>query len=143
MPPEFNGEVNPNVEIIAGLPTLPAPPPAPATTKPLPPAPPKQQATVEVNPPPVVVSPKPAAIISAAERQVLTRELDDKTGRVRTALARVQGRRLSSDLQTLATQAQTFLTQAESARTAQDLVTAVSLARTAANFAAELIDRLP
>lgn len=123
--------------------------PAPVAT--LPPAPPKPlppKVVAPAKPAPVVVeapaapAPKPATIFSADERRRLTQELDDRLDRVRRALARVEGKSLSGDLIALANNARAFLTQAEQAR-AQDLVTAVNLAKRADLFAADLVSRLP
>ncbi len=123
--------------------------PAPVAT--LPPAPPKPlppKVVAPAKPAPVVVetpalpAPRPTTIFSAEERRRLTQELDDRLDRVRKALARVEGKSLSGDLIALANNARAFLTQAEQAR-AQDLVTAVNLAKRADLFAADLVSRLP
>lgn len=116
--------------------TVPGPPPAPAKPKPVAPKPP---VVVET---PATPAPKPATIFSAAERRRLTQELDDRLGRVRRALASVEGKSLSADLIALANNARAFLAQAEQARS-QDLVTAVNLAKRADLFATDLVARLP
>lgn len=117
--------------------TLPPPPPAPV--KPKPTVAPKPPVVVET---PATPAPKPATIFSAEERRRLTQELDDRLGRVRRALASVEGKALSPDLIALANNARAFLAQAEQARS-QDLVTAVNLAKRADLFATDLVARLP
>ncbi len=120
-------------------------PPAPAKPTPAPKTPPaKQPATaVEITPPPVVPAPKPTTIFSAAERTQMNRDIDQSLGKVRAALALVEGKtNLSADQATLANNARTFMTNAEQVR-AQDLVTAVSLAKRAESFATELVQHLP
>lgn len=133
-------DTTPGVEVESSpvpLATLPAAP-RPAPTKPVAPA--KQPPVVVETP--AAPAPKPATIFSAQERRRLTQELDDRLNRVRKALARVDGKVLSGDLITLANNARSFLAQAEQAR-AQDLVTAVNLAKRADLFAADLVSRLP
>ena len=116
--------------------TLPPAPPKPAPVKPTPP--PKPPVVVEA---PTAPAPKPITIFSAEERRQLTQELDERLDRVRRALARVEGRSLSAELIALANNARAFLQQAEQAR-AQDLVTAVNLAKRADLFASDLVSRL-
>lgn len=140
-PPDIATDVvEPAVEpVVAVAPNLPpAPPkptpPKPAVTKPAP-------TVVEIVPAPVVPAPKPATIFSAAERQRMNQEIDQSLGKVRAALARVEGRNLSAELTALANNARSMMQNAEQAR-AQDLVTAVSLAKRAESFATELVQRL-
>ncbi|MEI9811869.1 MAG: hypothetical protein WDO18_03985 [Acidobacteriota bacterium] len=72
----------------------------------------------------------------------MTKELDDMLERVRRALARTTGRKLSGDLAAMADQARTFAEQAEQTRS-RDLSTAVNLAKRADLFAIDLLARLP
>lgn len=136
--PETEPEIEQQGSVPVPVATLPPGPPRPAPPKPT--APPKPPpVTVEI---PSAPAPKPATIFSADERRRLTQELDDRLDRVRRALARVEGKSLSGDLIALANNARAFLAQAEQAR-AQDLVTAVNLAKRADLFAADLVSRLP
>jgi hypothetical protein len=72
----------------------------------------------------------------------MNQEIDQSLGKVRAALARAEGRNLSAELTALANQARAQMLNAEQTR-AQDLVTAVSLAKRAESFATELVQRLP
>ncbi len=72
----------------------------------------------------------------------MNQEIDQSLDRVRKALARVEGKNVSAELTALANNARAFMMQAEQARV-QDLVTAVSLAKRADLFAADLVQRLP
>jgi hypothetical protein len=139
-PLDVEAEVEPDPDLVVVGGNLP-----PAPVKPLPPktTPAKPAPTVvEVTPPPVVAPPKLATIFSAAERQQMNQEIDQSLGKVRTALARVEGKTLAPDLNTLANNARAQMMNAEQTRV-QDLVTAVSLAKRAESFATELVRRLP
>jgi len=132
----------PTETVDVGTPSVPAANLPPAPPKPAPPKPPtpvKPPVVVETPPP---AKPKPATIFSAAERRQLNQELNQRLDRVRKALARVEGRPLPAEIIALANNARAFMQQAEQAR-AQDLVTAVNLAKRADLFAADLVSRLP
>ncbi|MEO5924304.1 MAG: hypothetical protein ABIR70_10805 [Bryobacteraceae bacterium] len=141
-PLENEPVVNTGVEPIAvgtNLPPAPAKPTPPPKTTPVKPPP----TVVEITPPPVAPAPKPATIFSAAERQQLNDELEQRLGKVRAALARVEGKtNLTADQAALANNARTQMMNAEQVR-GQDLVTAVSLAKRAESFATELVQHLP
>ena len=72
----------------------------------------------------------------------MNQEIDQSLSKVRAALARVEGKVLPANLAALANNAQGRMLRAEQTR-AQDLVTAVSLAKSAESFATELVQRLP
>jgi hypothetical protein len=138
-PPEIDPNVEPGVEPVVAGTTLP-----PAPVKPLPPKtiPAKPPVTVEVTPPPVVPAPKPGTIFSVAERQRMNQDIDQSLGKVRAALAKVEGKSLSADLSATANNARAAMLNAEQTRV-QDLVTAVILAKRAESYATELVQRLP
>ncbi len=139
-PPPVDAEVEPGVEPVVAGTNL---PPAPVKPTPVKPSPSKPPVTaVDVPPVPVVPPPKPATIFSAAERTQMNQEIDQSLGKVRAALARVEGKNLSTDLAAVANNARTAMMNAEQTRV-QDLVTAVSLAKRAESFATELVQRLP
>jgi hypothetical protein len=71
-----------------------------------------------------------------------TQDLEKYTESVKSLLAKVAGKKLTSDQKDIAERVQTYLTQAEQARD-QDLVTAVNLARRADLLAKDLVSRLP
>jgi hypothetical protein len=125
---------------VVGLPPAPAKPapskPASATK-----APPAVAEPV-ITPAPNVPGPKPTTIISAAERQQMTQELNAIQEKVKKILDRAGGRNLPTDLAKLATDARNFWEQAEQARD-RDLPTAVSYAKRAEFFANDLNSRLP
>lgn len=118
------------------FPELPPPPPPrpPVATIPKPPP-----APIEIPP---VAAPKLAQILTPEESRRNTQELELYTGRVKRALAMVEGKNLTAEQRDTAKLIQTFLAQAEQARE-QDLVTAVNLARRADLLAKDLLERLP
>jgi hypothetical protein len=140
--------VDPNVDpTVRGDAKLPPAPPKPQPAKPKPAKPATAVVPPQIVPPadaPTLppTPPKPATILSANERRALTQDLDARLTRVRAALARLQGRSVSAQVTALANDTRSFLQQAEQAR-AQDLVTAVNLAKRAEIFAADLVQRLP
>ncbi len=141
-PPDAGSAVDPGVEpVVAGNPNLPPAPPKPVPAKPVV-APKPAPTVVNVTPTPATPAPKPTTIFSAEERRRMNQEIDQSLDRVRKALARVEGKNVSAELTALANNARAFMMQAEQARV-QDLVTAVSLAKRADLFAADLVQRLP
>jgi hypothetical protein len=74
--------------------------------------------------------------------QDYNRSLKESLDRVDSALAKLEGKRLSAAQSETADRIRTFRKQAEQARE-QDLVTAVSLAKRADLLAKDLIERLP
>ncbi len=135
-------ELDPGVEgtVVAGAGNLPPAPVKPAT--PPPKAPAAKPPVVAEAPAVVIPPPTPTAILSAAERDRMSRDIDTSLGKVRTALAKAEGRNLPKDLLDLANNARAFMLNAEQTRV-QDLVTAVNLAKRAESFATELTQRLP
>lgn len=124
---------------------LPPAPPKPAPSKPATAAktPPATAEPVIATPAtPTVTGPKPTTIISAAERQQMTQELNAILERVRKILDKTGGKSLPSDLAKLVADARNFSEQAEQARD-RDLPTAVSYAKRAEFFANDLNSRLP
>jgi hypothetical protein len=120
------------------LPPAPAKPVAPAKT------PAAKTPAVAVDVPPVPPTPaiSPTTIYSAVERQRMTQDIEQSLGKVRTVLARAEGRNLAPADAALANLARASMLNAEQMR-AQDLVTAVSLAKRAESYAMELVQHLP
>ena len=121
--------------------TLGPPPPAPVKRPPV--APPKVQAVAPPpEAPPAVPAPKLGQIFTPEEQRQYSQALADSFARVDSALARLEGKRLTEEQVETADRIRTFRKQAEQARE-QDLVTAVSLARRADLLAKDLLGRLP
>jgi hypothetical protein len=117
-------------------------PPLPAPAKRPPTPAPKAQATPPPPEPPAVVAPKLVQMFTPQQREEYNRSLKESFDRVDSALARLEGKRLSAEQSETADRIRTFRKQAEQARE-QDLVTAVSLAKRADLLAKDLIERLP
>ena len=100
------------------------------------------QANAPQPEPPAVAPPKLGQIFTPEQRQGYTQALAESFARVDSALARLEGKRLTADQSETADRIRTFRRQAEQARE-QDLVTAVSLARRADLLAKDLLGRLP
>lgn len=118
---------------------LPPPPPAPVKRPPV--APPKVQAGPTPEPP-TVVPPKLGQIFTPEQARQYNQALQESFTRVDSALAKLEGKRLTAEQVETADRIRTFRRQAEQARE-QDLVTAVSLARRADLLAKDLLGRLP
>jgi hypothetical protein len=144
-PPDVDASTNAGIApVVSDGTTLPPAPPKPAPPKATAPKQVERPAvvTVEPVPPPVVNPPKPASIFSAEERRRMNQDIDDSLGRVRRALARVEGKTVTAEVTALVNNARASMLQAEQARI-QDLATAVNLAKRAELFATDLVQRLP
>jgi hypothetical protein len=137
-PPDLNPEPETPQALIVNLEA--AMPPAPV--KPAPPSRPAAAKAASVDTPTPTTAPRPAAMISEAERQRLDRDYELIVERVKKVLDNAAGKSLSADLKALENNARTFLNQAEQERQ-KDLPTAVSLATRADRFATDLSARLP
>lgn len=122
---------------IAELPPPPMPKPAPRR-----PAvaviPPKPSAPVATDTP----APKLGQVFTADQQREYNRTIDESLERVKRVLAIVSAKSLSPEQSEIANKIRTFQKQAEEER-AQDLLTAVTLARRADLLAQDLLERLP
>jgi hypothetical protein len=80
-------------------------------------------------------------MLTAAQKQDLERSVSERLARAQNTLSSIGARRLSGELEEMATQVRTFIRQAEEARTS-DLLRANNLAERAVVIAAELAKRL-
>jgi hypothetical protein len=136
--PESTLPVTPN-----SVPEAPAPPkPVPQPKKqPVATAPPKPTATPtpdQPDPPPSL-----APIFTNEERREYNKSIDDSLEHVRRDLAALAKKNLNPDQQKEINLISTFQKQAEQAREAQDLTTAVNIAKRAEVLAADLLSRFP
>ncbi len=124
--------------VLASVPRIEPPPPAPARRQPpvrvVTPQPPPGP-----EPPP---QPRIGQIFTAEQTRDYNRSIDDYLNGVRTVLAKVAGKNLNPEQTEILNRIQTFQKQAEQARET-DLVTAVNLARRADLLAQDLSKRLP
>ena len=124
------------------IPQVPGPrPPQPAKRPPLV-ATPKAPTPTPSTEGPATPIPRLGQILRPDQEREYNRTIDESLGRVRAALAKVEGRRLSRQQSDVVSRIRSFQKQAEQARV-QDLVTAVNLARRADLLAKDLVERLP
>ena len=123
-------------------------PEAPAPPKPAPQ--PKKQTAPPVAPRPatpvVPDQPEPPTLtrmFTPEERRDFNKQIDDSLEKVRRALTTLSKKNLNPDQQAQINTISTFQKQAEQSREAQDLTTAVSLAKRAEVLAEDLLNRLP
>ena|SRR5579862_3736410 len=134
----------------ATLPNMPnSVPEAPAPPKPVPQ--PKKQPVATAPPKPTPTTPAPdqpeqptlGPIFTATEKRDYNKSIDDSLEHVRRDLAALARKNLNPDQQKEINLISTFLKQAEQAREAQDLTTAVNIAKRAEVLAADLLSRFP
>jgi hypothetical protein len=133
----------------ATLPATPnAVPEAPAPPKPVPQPKKQPPATIPTRTVPTPTPDQPeqptlGPIFTATERRDYNKSIDDSLEHVRRDLAALAKKNLNPDQQKEINLISTFQKQAEQAREAQDLTTAVSLAKRAEVLAADLLSRFP
>src|SRR5579862_2178381 len=136
---------------VAETPTLPDPPmvagdpeatlPNMPNSVPEAPAPPKPTPTTPAPDQPE--QPTLGPIFTATEKRDYNKSIDDSLEHVRRDLAALARKNLNPDQQKEINLISTFLKQAEQAREAQDLTTAVNIAKRAEVLAADLLSRFP
>jgi len=134
--------------------TLPPPTPNSVPEAPAPPKPapqPKKQPVATTPPKPATPAPaepteppiRLTQMYTAEERREYNKSIEDSLEKVRRDLTILAKKNLNPEQQNQINTISTFQKQAEQAREAQDLTTAVSLAKRAEVLAADLLGRFP
>ena len=124
------------------IPKVPGPPTPQPTKRPPVAATPKAPTVPPSTDSPAPTLPRLGQILTQDQEREYNRTIDESLGRVKAALARVEGKRLNRQQSDAVSRIRSFQKQAEQARE-RDLVTAVNLARRVDLLAKDLFERLP